>query len=528
MFDLLRPLVLSLISYTLLRHEETNSSIRVFQQLEGTLANTKSVAIVGAGSAGLAMLKALLDLPEELGGDWEIILYEQRRDIGGIWLPDPRPVHPPFLPETPLYPLLHTNIPTPTMTFPGFPYPPGTALYSSHEYIERYHQDYASHQNLMPYIMLNHTVLSSSWVGTQEEGSWEVTVEDHSGNKIQRSFDHLVVANGHNHEPHTPTYPGQDDWLSHHSASGREREVLHSIFYRDPQRYVNQTVVVVGSGPSGRDAASQVVLYAHKVYHSVRSLSDPATGPVELKPEISYFTSDAVVFADGSRVHDVDSVILGTGYDLRIPFLENNGQVLVKSKASKRDDRVLTTNLRYLFPLHEHIFSLSSSYPTNALAFIGLPILVASCPSDFAQSIYAAHIIANGSLLDSREELLKELDASEDDLRMRGYDPYYIGHRMVDGSTFDYQDGLINRLKERGAIPDDGTNFVAEWRREAGTYQYLRRGWKRVEELGEQRTWLRGVETEAEWADLMRRLNQWQKEWETRHGLVFPEETTMF
>jgi hypothetical protein len=257
-----------------------------------------------------------------------------------------------------------------------------------------------------------------------------------------------------------------------------------------------------------------------QVYHSVRSLSDPATGPVEVKPEISYFTSDAVVFADGSRVDVVDVVILGTGYDLRISFLENNGEVLVKSTSSERDDRVLTTNLRYLFPLHEHIFSLSASYPTNALAFIGLPILVANCPSDFAQSIYVAHIIANGSLLDSREELLTELDASEDDLRMRGYDPYYIGHRMVDGSTFDYQDGLINRLKERGAIPDDGTNFVEEWRREAGTYQYLKRGWKRVEELGEQRAWLHGVETEAEWAELMRGLNQWQKEWETRHGLV--------
>jgi cation diffusion facilitator CzcD-associated flavoprotein CzcO len=117
----------------------------------------------------------------------------------------------------------------------------------------------------MPYIMLNHTVLSSSWVGTQEEGSWEVTVEDHNGYKIRRLFDHLVVANGHNHEPYIPTYPGQDDWLSHSPASGRKREILHSIFYRDPERYANQTVVVVGSGASGRDAASQIVLHARKV-----------------------------------------------------------------------------------------------------------------------------------------------------------------------------------------------------------------------------------------------------------------------
>lgn len=46
---------------------------------------TKSIAIVGAGSAGLAALKALLDLPEETRQGWEIILFEQRRGVGGVW-----------------------------------------------------------------------------------------------------------------------------------------------------------------------------------------------------------------------------------------------------------------------------------------------------------------------------------------------------------------------------------------------------------------------------------------------------------
>lgn len=220
-------------------------------------------------------------------------------------------------------------------------------------------------------------------------------------------------------------------------------------------------------------------------------------------------------------------MILGTGYDFRIPFLEASGEVSVKPKSSERD-RGLTTNLRYLFPLHQHIFSLSASYPTNALAFIGLPILVANCPSDFAQSIYAAKIIANASLLGSRESLLEELEASEDDLRSRGYDPYYVGHRMVEGSTFDYQDRLIESLKDQGAIPDDGTRFVEVWRREAPRLQCLKRGWKRVEDLGWQREWLRGVETEAEWADMMKRLDEWQKDYEIRQGLVFLEETTLF
>lgn len=45
----------------------------------------KSIAIVGAGSAGLASLKTLLDLPIEVRQKWDIVLYEQRRDVGGVW-----------------------------------------------------------------------------------------------------------------------------------------------------------------------------------------------------------------------------------------------------------------------------------------------------------------------------------------------------------------------------------------------------------------------------------------------------------
>lgn len=147
------------------------------------------------------------------------------------------------------------------MTYPGFPFPPETPLFSSHEHVERYHQDFALRYNLMPYILFNHTVLSASWVGTPEEGRWDVLVADQDGHQTRRPFDHLVVANGHNHYPHISTFPGQDEWLRHSNG----REILHSIFYREPQRYANQTVIVVGSGASGRDAASQVVLYARKV-----------------------------------------------------------------------------------------------------------------------------------------------------------------------------------------------------------------------------------------------------------------------
>ncbi|KAI6101317.1 hypothetical protein F5141DRAFT_1008846 [Pisolithus sp. B1] len=489
----------------------------------------KSIAIVGAGSAGLAMLKTLLDLPVEIRAHWDIVLYEQRRDVGGIWLPDPSPAPPPELPETPLYPLLHTTTPVPTMTYPGIPFPPGTPLYPPHEYIEQYHRDYATRHGLWPYIKLNHTVLSSSWTGTSKTGHWEIVVEDHNGDRIQRSFDHLVVASGHNHEPHIVAFAGQETWLES-AKRGQQREILHSIWYRDPSRYVNQTVVVVGGGASGADIATQVLQYARKVYFSVRSppRHEP-TGPVERKPGISHFTPDDVVFADGSTAQDVDTILLATGYDLRVPFLEEGGEVVVKPRSNETDGHRLTTNLRYLFPLHRHIFSLAAPYPTNALAFIGLPILLSNCLSDTAQSIYATSIIVNSSLLAPRAELLRQLAESEEDLRRRGHDPYYIGHRMVDESGFDYQDGLIEALRSKGGLPEQNTSFVEAWRREIFDHVgSLKRGWKRLEALGQAQEWLEGVESEEDWFQLMKRVSVWQDDWEKKHQLVFSADTLIY
>ncbi|EGN95029.1 hypothetical protein SERLA73DRAFT_77045 [Serpula lacrymans var. lacrymans S7.3] len=486
---------------------------------------TKSVAIVGAGSAGLAILKSLLDLPEDTRKGWDIVLYEQRRDVGGIWLPDPNPAQPPELPETPLYPLLHTNTPVPTMTYPGFPFPPNTPLFPSHEHVEQYHRDYANHFSLVPYIRLNHTVLSSSWIGNSTDGVWKVVVQDHNRNKILKEHDHLIVANEHNHIPRIPKFTGQDKWLRSSPRNGPKREILHSIWYRGPERFRDRSVVVVGSGNSAQDVTSQVCLTARRTYHSIRNHSaPPVVTDVIVKPEISHFTSTSIVFVDGSIVSDADFIILGTGYELRIPFLEEGYELAVKPEAHTNETyrEGLVTNLRYLFPLHQHIFSLSPSYPTNALAFIGLLRNTSHCPSNIAQSVYVAHAIANASLLPDREDLLQQLAASEKRLYSLGYDPYYLGHSLLKWFQFDYQDNLKTYLQKHGALPEDGKKFVEGWRREAPDFQYLKRGWKRVEDLGTQPEWLGGIITEEDWAGLLRRLNDWQGRWEKEHGLVYP------
>ncbi|KAI0761998.1 FAD/NAD-P-binding domain-containing protein [Trametes elegans] len=497
---------------------------------------SKSIAIVGAGSGGLAILKTILDLPEDVRQGWEIVLYDQRRDVGGLWLQDPPGPLPqyPALPESPVYPLLRTNTPHPTMTYPNFTYPPLTPLFPSHEYVQQYHADYAKSHGLLQHVRLFHKVAAANWDGDGESGKWNLEVHHLNPDAprgeplrvFERSFDHLIVANGHNHYPNIPQWDGTEGWLANTSAGTPKREIIHSIYYRHPERYTGRTVVIVGAGASGRDAALQVGKVARVTYQSLTPTSKPTPGAnVIPKPRIAYFTNISVVFEDGTSLEDVDSLILGTGYEFRVPLLSAPHSSILSvephSAYNSTTAPTLVSNLRYIFPLYRHIFSLAPGLPPTALAFIGLPVLVANCPSDIAQSLLVAHALANSSVLPSRADALADLAAREATLRGEGLDPYRVGHRLVSPSETDqdYQDGLVEYLKDVGALPRDGRKFVEPWRRLGRSKaRLLGRGWDRAVRLGVDREWLEGVESEEQWADLLTRLAEWQEAYEQEHG----------
>ncbi|KAA1476922.1 FAD/NAD(P)-binding domain-containing protein [Dentipellis sp. KUC8613] len=497
---------------------------------------TKRIAIVGAGTAGISTLKTLLvDLPEEARRDWEVVLFEQRRDVGGIWLPDPNPPRPPVLPETPLYPRLKTNTPHPTMTIPKFTFRPGTALYPQHQPVYEYHADIVNHWNLSSHLKLNHEVLESKWKGSSTAGEWILQVKDRDQDVVRDfTFDHLIIANGHNHYPYEPKLEGRKRW----EQSGVNRTVFHSIFYRNPEDYRGKNVVVVGGGASGRDVAQQVVGIANSTYVSLKAqnytnLPFPDIPGAQYKPRIQHFTEHAVVFEDNSTLDHIDTVILGTGYEYRIPFLTAGGHLDINPGQpvplpQDPESTHLNTNLRYIRPVYQHVLSLDTSYPLGSLYFIGLPIFVANAISDTAQALFAAHTLADPSLLESRDTLLADLHAQEARLRAAGLDPAYIGHRLVgDIGAAQYQDGLVAYLQARGRggwpnIPALGQRFTDEWRTFGRNETlFLKKAWTRVEEYGQESVdkWLEGVETEEEWADLMVRLVKWEERKETEDGL---------
>lgn len=48
-------------------------------------ATVSKIGIIGAGPAGLAALKTVLDSPQYKAGQWIPIAFEAREDIGGVW-----------------------------------------------------------------------------------------------------------------------------------------------------------------------------------------------------------------------------------------------------------------------------------------------------------------------------------------------------------------------------------------------------------------------------------------------------------
>lgn len=103
----------------------------------------------------------------------------------------------------------------------------------------------------------------------------------------------------------------------------------HSKSYRTPDELANKRIVVVGNSASGHDITAQLVESGKPIlptYQSRRSKSrwegsDPPEG-LEWKPIIQEYNpiSGDVIFADKTRLTDIDAVIYCTGYGPSFPF----------------------------------------------------------------------------------------------------------------------------------------------------------------------------------------------------------------
>lgn len=331
-----------------------------------TSALSKPVAIIGAGSSGLAAARAFLDQ----GFDVEIL--EREDDIGGNWNYGK--------PNARVYESTHTVSSKPFTQYPDFPMPDEFPDYPHHTEILQYLRRYCEHFDLAQYIQFQTEVVDVS--RPDDADGWRVTTRDRVSDQTTTGhYRAVVVANGHNWSPKVPEFPGRFDG-----------EIIHSSKYREPSVLKGKNVCVVGAGNTGCDVVVKAAEHADRALHSTRrgywyapkfvfgkpgdqiydmlltlrlppraiqSLMEttvrltvghptkaglprpdhrflethPVTnellihyakhGRIEARGNIAEFDGGQVVFEDGRR-DAVDLVVLCTGYHIALPFLDRN------------------------------------------------------------------------------------------------------------------------------------------------------------------------------------------------------------
>ncbi|KAG9037815.1 hypothetical protein FRB95_004102 [Tulasnella sp. JGI-2019a] len=449
------------------------------------------VVVIGGGPAGLASLRVFAESKES----WELTLFEARQDIGGVWnRSDDKPSEDGGRPPSAIYNSLTTNIPHPIMSFHDFPFRRGSYLYPPASDVQQYILDYAEHFKLRKYIQFGRRVERAEWDGLQ----WKIRISasDRSVPGVEMTCDFLIVANGHYNRPYIPDIPGLKEWM----ASGPG--VSHSAWYREPSLYSGKKVLVIGGGPSGRDISAEVATVAAVTYHAVRGFTrDDSTNPKRRDGPVHFKSDGTIVYSDGSEDIGIDQVILGTGYEFSYPMLP---QVIEEAPLVGVLFPGHTYNSRWnLYPLARHVFPIQNDYPPTSIAFIGLPSRVAPFPLMEAQAAAALRVFTHPETFDinaEKEHIAERRALLEERTSGNEHGIAKLWHRLPNYDQFDYRRDLFQFA---GVTRWD----VKQWH--IDTYMgkdVLRNEWKDLISLGLADSWVRDIDSENGWQDLVRKL----------------------
>ncbi|KAG5680259.1 hypothetical protein PVAND_009778 [Polypedilum vanderplanki] len=337
----------------------------------------KKLCVIGAGAAGLAAAKNGLKL------NCDVTVFEQSNAVGGTWVYTDEigkdkyglDVH------SSMYKGLHTNLPKEIMSFPDFPIPYQEKSYILAEDMLAYLNLYADNFKLKEKIKFEHHVVR---VRPLIDDTWEVLVRDLKIEKyLIYNFDLIFICNGHYHTPIIPFYEGKNFFKG---------KILHSHDYRCPDPFENETVLIIGAGPSGMDLANEISKKATRVTLSHHLPEPPKTQfktNVDLKPDVVKLTEDGAAFADGT-LNTFSVVFYCTGYKYTFPFLSF--------------DSGITCDDNFVRPLYKHCININR--PT--LAFIGLPFYVCATQMFDLQARFCLTFMTDKKKIPSKTEMIED------------------------------------------------------------------------------------------------------------------------
>lgn len=213
-------------------------TIRPLKAREGV----PTVCVIGAGVGGISMAGALT----KKGIPFDC--FDVRNRIGGIWAHDTKKEH------TSVWTRMNMNTPKGLYQFSDFPMPADYPDYPQWHQVQDYLESYIDHHDMRSNFHLGVGVESADRLAN---GRWRIRL---SSGEI-RTYDALVVANGHHNRPNYPSY------ASTGTFTGSE---IHSRHYRDRHDYHDKRVMVVGVGNSGAQIAVDVSYDAKMTYISMR------------------------------------------------------------------------------------------------------------------------------------------------------------------------------------------------------------------------------------------------------------------
>jgi hypothetical protein len=187
---------------------------------------------------------------------------------------------------------------------------------------------------------------------------------------------------------------------------------------------------LIGNGVSALDISRDISSRVKSLYNSVRKSNHKFDERyLKLRAELAKFVPknvqrvdnikafhniqsddirNAVIeLEDGTRLTDLDYVIVCTGYVFNFHFLENlhsDSHVNTKRQADIDDEHVLVKDGSQVFNLHKDIFYI----PNPTLSFVGIPFHIATFSLFEFQSYAVARVYSKSAYLPTEKAMREE------------------------------------------------------------------------------------------------------------------------
>ena len=189
-----------------------------------------TVAIVGAGQAGLAMARTL----RSLGIDF--MIFERSDKVGGTW-------------RWNTYPGCRLDTSTLAYSYSFFQKQDWRHYFAPREALEEYFYSFAEQEELLDRVQFNSSVVKAAW--GDEDRTWELTVRDEvSGDESVVTANALISAVGILNQPKIPPFNGLENF------GGTS---VHSADWDDSVQVAGKRVNVIGTGASAYQIAPAIV-----------------------------------------------------------------------------------------------------------------------------------------------------------------------------------------------------------------------------------------------------------------------------